>query len=136
MKAKLAVVVAGMGLLVAPAPGIAHHSFAAEYDANKPITLKGAVTKIEWTNPHARFYIDVKDDTGTVTNWNLELASPNVLTRQGWTRKSLEVGDQITVEGSLAKDGSKMANARVVTLANGKRVFAGSSGGNQTPAPQ
>ena len=136
MKAKLAVVVAGMGLVVASAPGIAHHSFAAEYDASKPITLKGAVTKIEWTNPHARFYVDVKDDKGTVTNWNLELASPNVLTRQGWTRKSLEVGDQITVEGSLAKDGSKMANARVVTLANGKRVFAGSSGGDQTPPPQ
>ena len=136
MKAKLAVVVAGMGLVVASAPGIAHHSFAAEYDASKPITLKGAVTKIEWTNPHARFYIDVKDDKGSVTNWNLELASPNVLTRQGWTRKSLEVGDQITVEGSLAKDGSKMANARVVTLANGKRVFAGSSGGDQTPPPQ
>jgi len=136
MKAKLAVVVAGMGLVVASAPAIAHHSFAAEYDASKPITLKGAVTKIEWTNPHARFYMDVKDDKGTVTNWNLELASPNVLTRQGWTRKSLEVGDQITVEGSLAKDGSKMANARVVTLANGKRVFAGSSGGDQTPPPQ
>jgi len=135
MKAKLAVVVAGMGLVVASAPAIAHHSFAAEYDASKPITLKGAVTKIEWTNPHARFYVDVKDDKGTVTNWNLELASPNVLTRQGWTRKSLEVGDQITVEGSLAKDGSKMANARIVTLANGKRVFAGSSGGDQTPPP-
>ena len=135
MKAKLAVVVAGMGLVVASAPAIAHHSFAAEYDASKPITLKGAVTKIEWTNPHARFYMDVKDDKGTVTNWNLELASPNVLTRQGWTRKSLEVGDQITVEGSLAKDGSKMANARIVTLANGKRVFAGSSGGDQTPPP-
>jgi uncharacterized protein DUF6152 len=136
MKAKLAVVVAGIGLVAASAPAIAHHSFAAEYDANKPITLKGAVTKIEWTNPHARFYIDVKDDKGTVTNWNLELASPNVLTRQGWTRKSLEVGDQITVEGSLAKDGSKMANARIVTLANGKRVFAGSSGGDQPPPPQ
>ena len=136
MKAKFAVVVAGIGLAVASAPAIAHHSFAAEYDANKPITLKGAVTRIEWTNPHARFYIDVKDDKGTVTNWNLELASPNVLTRQGWTRKSLEVGDQITVEGSLAKDGSKMANARIVTLANGKRVFAGSSGGDQTPPPQ
>ena len=136
MKAKLAVVVAGMGLVVASATGIAHHSFAAEYDASKPITLKGAVTKIEWTNPHARFYIDVKDDKGTVTNWNLELASPNVLTRQGWTRKSLEVGDQITVEGSLAKDGSKMANARIVTLATGKRVFAGSSGGDQPPPPQ
>ena len=136
MRAKLAVVVAGMGLVVASAPAIAHHSFAAEYDASKPITLKGAVTRIEWTNPHARFYIDVKDDKGTVTNWNLELASPNVLTRQGWTRKSLEVGDQITVEGSLAKDGSKMANARIVTLANGKRVFAGSSGGDQAPPPQ
>ena len=136
MKAKLAVVVAGIGLVVASAPAIAHHSFAAEYDANKPITLKGAVTKIEWTNPHARFYVDVTDDKGTVTNWNLELASPNVLTRQGWTRKSLGVGDQITVEGSLAKDGSKMANARIVTLANGKRIFAGSSGGDQPPPPQ
>ena len=135
MKAKLAVVVAAIGL-VASAPAIAHHSFAAEYDASKPITLKGPVTRIEWTNPHARFYMDVKDDKGTVTNWNLELASPNVLTRQGWTRKSLEVGDQITVEGSLAKDGSKMANARIVTLANGKRVFAGSSGGDQPPPPQ
>jgi hypothetical protein len=136
MKAKLALVVAGIGLVVASAPAIAHHSFAAEYDANKPITLKGAVTKIEWTNPHARFYVDVMDDKGTVTNWNLELASPNVLTRQGWTRKSLGVGDQITVEGSLAKDGSKMANARIVTLANGKRIFAGSSGGDQPPPPQ
>jgi hypothetical protein len=136
MKAEFAFVVAGMGLVLASAPAIAHHSFAAEYDANKPITLKGAVTKIEWTNPHARFYMDVKDDKGTVTNWNLELASPNVLTRQGWTRKSLEVGDQITVEGSLAKDGSKMANARIVTLATGKRVFAGSSGGDQPPPPQ
>ena len=136
MRPKFAVVVAGIGLAVASAPAIAHHSFAAEYDASKPITLKGAVTRIEWTNPHARFYIDVKDDKGTVTNWNLELASPNVLTRQGWTRKSLDVGDQITVEGSLAKDGSKMANARIVTLANGKRVFAGSSGGDQPPPPQ
>ena len=136
MRAKLSVVVVGMGLLMAAVPVIAHHSFAAEYDASKPITLKGAVTKIEWTNPHARFYMDVKDDKGTVTNWNLELASPNVLTRQGWTRKSLEVGDQITVEGSLAKDGSKMANARIVTLANGKRIFAGSSGGDQPPPPQ
>jgi hypothetical protein len=122
--------------MVASAPVIAHHSFAAEYDASKPITLKGAVTKVEWTNPHARFYMDVKDDKGTVTNWNLELASPNVLTRQGWTRKSLEIGDQITVEGSLAKDGSKMANARIVTLADGKRIFAGSSGGDQPPPPQ
>ena len=133
MKAKLAVLLAGIGLVLATAPALAHHSFAAEYDATKPITLKGAVTRIDWTNPHARFYMDVTDDKGTVTNWNLELASPNVLARQGWTRKSLAVGDQITVEGSLAKDGSKMANARIVTLGNGKKVFAGSSGGNQPP---
>jgi hypothetical protein len=130
MKSRLAVLIAGFGLVVAAAPLAAHHSFAAEYDDKKPITLKGPVTKIEWTNPHARFYVDVKDDKGTVTNWNLELASPNVLTRQGWSRKSLTVGDVITVEGSLARDGSKMANARVVTLASGKRVFAGSSGGD------
>jgi hypothetical protein len=104
----------------------AHHSFAAEYDASKPITLKGVVSRVEWTNPHARFYIDVKDEKGTST-WNLELASPNVLTRNGWTRRTLNIGDEITVQGSMAKDGSKMANARVVTLADGKRVFAGSS---------
>ena len=108
----------------------AHHSFAAQYDANKPVTLKGIVSKVEWTNPHARFYVDVRDETGTVTNWNLELASPNVLVRNGWSRKSLMVGDEIVVEGSLAKDGSKMANARVVRLADGRRVFAGSSGGD------
>jgi Family of unknown function (DUF6152) len=111
----------------------AHHSFAAQYDANKPVTLKGIVSKVEWTNPHARFYVDVRDESGTVTNWNLELASPNVLVRNGWSRKSLMVGDEIVVEGSLAKDGSKMANARVVRLADGRRVFAGSSGGDGPP---
>jgi hypothetical protein len=109
---------------------IAHHSFAAQYDANQPVTLKGIVSKVEWTNPHARFYVDVRDESGAVTNWNLELASPNVLVRNGWSRKSLNVGDEIVVEGSLAKDGSKMANARVVRLADGRRVFAGSSGGD------
>ena len=111
----------------------AHHSFAAQYDANKPVTLKGIVSKVEWTNPHARFYVDVRDESGAVTNWNLELASPNVLVRNGWSRKSLNVGDEIVVEGSLAKDGSKMANARVVRLADGRRVFAGSSGGDAPP---
>src|ERR1700751_5495235 len=124
MRAKLSGLIAGLGLLALPV--LAHHSFEAEYDADKPVTLKGTVTKVEWTNPHARFYIDVKDDSGIVVNWNLELASPNVLVRNGWSRKSLNIGNVITVQGSLAKDGSKMANARVVTLADGKRVFAGS----------
>lgn len=130
MKARHGVWLAACLLAASAAPASAHHSFAAEYDANKPVTLKGTVTRIEWTNPHARFYVDVKDEKGTVINWNLELASPNVLTRNGWTRKSLNVGDHVTVEGSLAKDGSKMANARLVTLADGKKVFAGSSGGD------
>jgi len=121
---KLALTVAAAGLLAAALPAAAHHSFAAEYDAAKPITLKGTVVRVEWTNPHARFYVDVKAADGTATTWNLELASPNVLVRQGWTRNSLKIGDEITVTGSMAKDGSKMANARNVTLAGGKRVFA------------
>jgi len=127
----------GLALVLASSGGVrAHHSFAAQYDANKPVTLVGTVTKLEWTNPHARFYVDVKDDQGVVTNWNLELASPNVLRRNGWTRTSLKVGDEVTVEGSAAKNGTKMANARVVTLAGGKRVFAGSSGGDGPPPSQ
>ena len=130
-------VLAGLAALALMArPVIAHHSFAAQYDANKPVTLVGTVTKVEWTNPHARFYVDVKDDKGVVTSWNLELASPNVLRRNGWTRTSLNVGDEVTVEGSLAKNGSKMANARVVTLADGRKVFAGSSGGDAPPPSQ
>jgi uncharacterized protein DUF6152 len=132
IKILLGIALAGLGLFISAVPVRAHHSFAAEYDAAKPVTLKGVVSKIEWTNPHARFYIDVKDESGTFT-WNLELASPNVLSRNGWTRKTLNVGDEITVQGSLAKDGSKMANARVVTLATGKRVFAGSSGDGEAP---
>src|SRR5262245_22887869 len=121
-------------VLFAVAPVHAHHAFAAQYDAKKPITLVGVVTKFEWTNPHARFYIDVVDEHGIVTNWNLELGSPNILTRAGWTRKALQVGDKVTVEGALAKDGSKMANARLVTLSDGRKVFAGSSGGDAPAA--
>ena len=130
MKARLIVVLAGAGLLWT-VPILAHHSFASEYDSDKPVELKGVVTRIEWLNPHARFYIDVKDEKDQVTNWNLELASPNVLVRNGWKRTSLRVGDRVTVNGSLAKDGSKMANAREVVLPDGRKVFAGSTGGNQ-----
>ena len=117
-----------IGTVILATPLLAHHSFGAEYDEKKPVTLKGMVTKVEWANPHARFYVDVKDDKGNVTNWNLELASPNVLMRNGWKRNSLQVGDAVEVSGSQAKDGSNMANARTVTLSDGRKVFAGSSG--------
>jgi len=127
MRAKLAVVIAGVALLAASAPAIAHHSFAAEFDAAKPIKLTGTVTKVEWMNPHTYFYIDVTDEAGKVQNWGLEMGSPNGLMRQGWTRNSMKIGDVVTVEGSRAKDGSFIGNARSVTLTNGQKLFAGSS---------
>ena len=127
MRAKLAILTACAGILATALPVFAHHSFAAEYDASKPVELHGTVTKMEWTNPHARIYLAVKDANGTVTEWNLELASPNVLSRNGWTRHSLKEGDVVTVSGARAKDGNTMANARTVVLADGKKVFAGSA---------
>jgi Family of unknown function (DUF6152) len=108
-------------------PVVAHHAFVAEYDASKSTTLQGVVTKVEWTNPHARFYIDVKDKNGSVVNWNLELASPNALRRLGWTRDAIKVGDTVSVLVAPAKDGTKMANARTVTLADGRKMVAGLS---------
>jgi len=114
----------------------AHHSFSAEYDGNKPLNLKGAVTKVEWTNPHAYFYIDVRDDqTGKVTNWALEMGAPAVIQRSGWTRTTLHIGDVVIVEGSQAKNGTPHGNARSVTLAStGQRLGAGSSQGQRPTA--
>ena len=131
MRTKFAVVVAAVALMLAVRPTMAHHSFAAEFDANKPFNMTGTVTKVEWMNPHTYFYIDVSDKaTGKVTNWAMEMGSPNGLMRAGWTRNTMKPGDVVTVEGSLAKDGSHTGNARSVTMAStGQKLFAASSQG-------
>src|SRR5688572_27813784 len=122
-----------LALMVA-APLAAHHSFSAEYDSTKPVNLKGAVTKIEWNNPHVYFYIDVRDEqTGKVVNWAFEMGAPAVIQRSGWTRNSMKIGDLVIVEGAQAKSGRPHGNARSVTLAStGKRLGAGSSEGQAT----
>jgi len=117
-------------LVLTAAPTFAHHSFAAEFDASKPANLTGSVTKVEWMNPHTWIYIDVKAEAGKVTNWAIEMGSPNGLMRSGWSRNSMKVGDVVTVAGSRAKDGTNNANARTVTLAStGQKLFAASSQG-------
>lgn len=125
MRTKLAVLLACFGLLWVAAPVVAHHAVGAEYDASKPVKLTGTVTKIEWTNPHARIYFDVTQPDGSKVNWNVELAARSALVRQGWTARSLNIGDTVTVEGILARSGVNMVNARAVMLPDGKRVFSG-----------
>jgi Family of unknown function (DUF6152) len=118
-------------IMAAGIPLMAHHSFAAEFDSNKQIKLTGVVTKIDWTNPHVWFYMDVKDESGKITNWGFEMGPPHLLQTSGWTRTTMKLGDVITVQGSVAKNGTNRANARSVTTPDGKKMGAASSEGNQ-----
>ena len=126
-RAKLAVFVASL-LATTGAPLLAHHSFAAEFDANAPVTLTGVVTKVEWINPHVHFYVDVMDQTGGVVHWTCQAGSPNALKTRGWKRGSLKAGDPVTVRAYRAKAGTNVANARAVQLSGSAWIFAGSSG--------
>jgi len=126
MKSRVLAVLVAIAVVASAMPVFAHHSFAAEFDAAKPVTLTGVVTKVEWMNPHTYFYVDVKDPQGKVINWACEMGSPNGLTRQGWTRNTLKVGMVVSFEGTRAKDGSSRANARNVTV-DGKKLGAASS---------
>ena len=134
-RVKLGFLAAGFSLLPGALPVRAHHSFAAEYDSKKPVTVTGIVRKVEWTNPHSRMYLDVKDAKGVVTVWNFEFGSPNHLFRAGWTRNTVKEGDQITVEGWAAKDGSRLAQTRQVILADGRKVPGFASGTDSGGAP-
>ena len=135
MRTKLFALIAGLGLLQAAMPVSAHHAFAAEFDANKPVKFRGTVTKVEWVNPHAWVHIDVKGDDGKVTPWMIEAAAPNALLRRGWTKTSLPIGVEILVEGFQAKDGANRANGSVITFTDGKKLFVGSSAGEPGAAP-
>jgi hypothetical protein len=128
MKAKAAVVVGGVALLLAAVPVMAHHSFAAEYDAQKPVKFTGTVTQMEWINPHAWIHIDVKKPDGTVDEWMIEAGTPNTLLRRGFTKDSLKPGTEVLVDGYQSKDGSLRANGRDLTLPNGQTLFLGASG--------
>ena len=134
MKARLALLVA-ISLLTAAAPALAHHSFAAEFDGQKPFRITGSLVKVEWTNPHIYFYMDVKDESGTVVRWTLSAGSPGALSRRGFKRGDLKFGDTITVDGYLARDGSHTMDARRVTLADG-RVVSGASAGDGGPGAE
>ena len=124
-----------MSVSAVPAAALAHHSFAAEFDRHKPVTLKGTVTKVEWQNPHTRVYLNVPNELGMVGSWELELSSPNALMRAGWTRHSVQIGDKVTVQGFRAKDGSSLANASTMFSADGRKILSEQSSAD-APAPK
>jgi hypothetical protein len=135
MKNAFVLLGAASALLLASAPAWAHHAFAAEFDADKPVKFKGTVTRMEWINPHAWIHIDVKGEDGKVTPWMIEAAAPNALLRRGWNKNSLPAGTEILVEGFQAKDGANRANGSVITFTDGKKLFVGSSAGDPGAAP-
>jgi len=128
MQMRFFLAAAGVLILAAAAPVVAHHAFAAEFDGSRPVTLKGTVTKMEWINPHAWLHMEVKGPDGKVVAWAIEGGAPNALLRRGWNKNSVPPGTPITVEGFRAKDGSNRANGREATLANGQKLFLGSTG--------
>lgn len=127
MKRGIATLFTAIALLASGLSLAAHHSFAAQYDANKPITLKGGITRIEWANPHIYFYIDVADSGGAMVQWAIEGGAPSTLYRAGWRKDSAKVGDVVTVNGFLARDGSKLVNMQRALLADGRNLFVGNS---------
>jgi hypothetical protein len=133
MRKTMAILMAAAFMLSATAPVWAHHAFAAEFDANKPVKFKGTVYKMDWINPHAWIHIDVKGDDGKTSRWMIEAAAPNALLRRGWTKQSLLPGTEILVEGYQAKDGANRANGSIITFTDGKKLFVGSSGVGEGP---